>query len=304
MPTQNQIRESIAATIVAALESGDVPPWRQPWVGNGLPANVVSKRRYSGVNVLLLQLHMLRHRLTSNRFATFRQWQDLGCRVKPRPSNVPPGQWACTVVFYHMIEKTAINDAGAEELVRYPVLRTYQVFSASQVVGPHMDRFEPDAGLPNPSFVDYRPAEEAISATNADIRFEGDRAFYVKPQPDGDSDYICCPSKSRFSKSNDFYSTLLHELGHWSESRLGWEGSYAEGELRAEITSAFALSELGVPQSDDLSQCQSYVASWVRAMREDPRFIFKVSSEASRACDYLLDFSRERVEEAEPAIII
>ena len=304
MPTPNQIRESITNQIVTALESGDIPPWRQPWVGNGLPTNVVSKRRYTGVNILLLQLHMLRHRLTSNRFATFRQWQDLGCRVKPRPSNVPPGQWACTIVFYRMVEKTEVNDAGAEEPVRYPILRTYQVFSASQVSGPDMERFEPQDRITNPAFVDYGPAEEAVAATEADIRLGGDSAYYVKPMANGEGDYICCPRKSRFSKANSFYATLLHELGHWSESRLGWEGSYAEGELRAEITSAFALSELSVPQSDDLSNCQSYVASWLRALRENPRFIFKVSSDASRACDYLLDFSRERVEEAEAAIVI
>jgi antirestriction protein ArdC len=83
-----------------------------------------------------------------------------------------------------------------------------------------------------------------------------------------------------------------------------WEGSYAEGELRAEITAAFAMAELGVPQSDDLSNCKSYVANWLAALRENSRFIFKVSSDASQACDFLLSFSRDRIEQSEPAVVI
>jgi antirestriction protein ArdC len=81
-------------------------------------------------------------------------------------------------------------------------------------------------------------------------------------------------------------------------------GRYGEGELRAELTWAFALNQLGVPQSDDVSNCKSYLASWLAALHQDPRFIFNVSSDASRARDFLLSFSREQVEEAEPAIVI
>jgi antirestriction protein ArdC len=219
VPTQHQIRQSITNQIIESLESGDIPPWRRPWIGNGLPVNVVSKRRYSGVNILLLQLHLARHQLSSKYFATFRQWQALGCRVKPRPSHVPPGKWACTIVYYRLVEKTELNDAGVEEQVRYPVLRTYQVFSASQVE-PQPKQCHPEVDPAQPAFADYGPAEEAIAATNADIRFQGESAYYMTPTSDG-GDYICCPEKGRFRQANDYYATLLHELGHWSETRLG-----------------------------------------------------------------------------------
>jgi antirestriction protein ArdC len=87
-------------------------------------------------------------------------------------------------------------------------------------------------------------------------------------------------------------------LAHWSEGRLDWKGSYPEGELRAEIAAAFALTELGVPQSDDLTNTQAYVASWLAAMANDPAYIFKASSQASKAADYLLSFSRTPEPEA------
>ena len=57
MPNQNDIRQAITNQIIAALESGSVPPWRRPWrLGKnaGAPANVVSKRSYRGLNPILL----------------------------------------------------------------------------------------------------------------------------------------------------------------------------------------------------------------------------------------------------------
>jgi len=93
---------------------------------------------------------------------------------------------------------------------------------------------------------------------------------------------------------------MLHELAHWSQRRLDWRGSYAEGELRAEIAAAFALAELGVPQSDELSNTEAYIAGWIKSLRSDPKFIFRASSDAKKAVDFLLSFSRQPVEEPEP----
>ena len=66
MANQQQLRQKITAQIVAALESGDVPPWRRPWrVGPnaGSPANIVSRKPYRGINPILLDLASARHNL-------------------------------------------------------------------------------------------------------------------------------------------------------------------------------------------------------------------------------------------------
>ena len=60
----------------------------------------------------------------------------------------------------------------------------------------------------NDDFIDFEPAERAITATDADIRYIGDRAFYHRG-----GDYIQVPPKNKFPKANEFYSTCLHELG-------------------------------------------------------------------------------------------
>ncbi|MGO9107598.1 MAG: zincin-like metallopeptidase domain-containing protein, partial [Thermoguttaceae bacterium] len=51
-----------------------------------------------------------------------------------------------------------------------------------------------------------------------------------------------------FVSTGAFYETMLHELAHWSEIRLGWTANYAMNELIAEIAASFISAELGVPQ--------------------------------------------------------
>ena len=99
--------------------------------------------------------------------------------------------------------------------------------------------------------------------------------------------------RRQFADVRDFYSTILHELCHWSECRLDWEGSYALGELRAEIGSCFLANELGIPQSDDLENHNRYLAHWLEELDSDPRIIFRAASSASKAADFVLSFSRQ-----------
>ncbi len=129
MPSQQHIR--ITQTILEALKSGNLPPWRKPWVGRantGLPTNIISNKRYRGINVLLLQLHQMRFGFSSKFYGTLKQWNSIAGRIRPRPSNVPPGQWGCQCVFYKPITKIERNDKGEEVEVQYPLLRTFTVF--------------------------------------------------------------------------------------------------------------------------------------------------------------------------------
>lgn len=303
MATQTEIRQAITDQIIQALQSGGIPPWRRPWVrheNSGLPSNVISKRRYSGINPILLQMASVRHDFTSKFWGTFRQWHDLGGKVKKRPDDVKPGQWGTNICFFKPISKTEKNqDTGEEEEVKFGLLRTYTVFNADQVEGDHIDKFRVGEVTPATEFVDYEPAEEAIMATGANICFGGDHAFYVRPTPSGDGDYIQLPPKSHFMERKEFYATALHELAHWSEVRTNWTGSYAEGELRAEISACYMLTELGVPQSDDMTNHHAYLDNWLKALRSDARFIFSCATAATKAADFVLGFSRQSAEQPE-----
>ena len=191
-------------------------------------------------------------------------------------------------------------------------MRTWSVFNAEQVEGEAIERFktieQPQAG----EFPNFEPAQELIDATGADIRYGSDKAFYRRPMPDGswpkhkDGDFIVLPHRHQFVQPGAFYETALHELSHWSEVRLGWEHDkhgYAMGELVAEMSACFLAQELGIPDGELLENHAAYLEGWLKAMRGDPAFIFKASSQASKVADYLLSFVRQAQTEPEPEAV-
>ena len=304
MLSQFEIQEQITGRILEGLKNG-VVPWRKPWradKNSGSPANAISRRAYTGCNVLLLDLVAMARNYASRFWATYDQWASLGAQVQKRPADVKPGQWGTQIVFYKQIKKTKVEN-GEEKKESFPVLRTYTVFNVDQVDGTSVDHLRASANPTSEPFnPDYAAAKEAIAATGADFRFGGDRAYYVRPRGEfphhQDGDFICLPHPSQFVAPNEFISTSLHELVHWSEVRLDWKGSYALGELIAEIGACYLCAQAGVPCSDDLSNHTPYLASWLKELENDPRAILKAASQASKAMDFILGFRRNA--EAQP----
>jgi antirestriction protein ArdC len=202
------------------------------------------------------------------------------------------------------------KDTGEQTEETFHMLRFYTVFSADQVEGAEEYRVhaEPDNG----NVPDFQPAEELVQASGADIRFQAsDRAYYRRPTPEAswpnhnDGDYIVMPMKSQFRSQADLYATLMHELSHHSEIRVGYDHKkhgYAMTELVAEMSGCLLCQELQVPQSDDLTNHVAYLKSWLDSMKADPGFIFKASSQASKITDYLLTRAG-RVVEPEPVMV-
>jgi len=105
------------------------------------------------------------------------------------------------------------------------------------------------------------------------------------------------PFEDHFHDFPCFAETLLHEVGgHWTEHRLGWSGSYPEGELRAEITACFLSAALGIPNGSDLTNHAKYLDSWLQSLANDPKYLFRASSAASKAADYFLSFGKPNAE--------
>lgn len=309
----NETRQNITNQIVQALESGTIP-WRRPWRvsanASGRARNIASRKAYSGVNPLLLALHSMTHGIQSRWYGTFQQWKSIGATVKPRPADVPPGHWGCHVIFYKPLTKLVANQAtGKDEEKTFPLLRSFVVFAADQVEG--ADKFKVLDEQPEGQGIflpDFLPAEELIAATKADIRVTGEQAFYYRPTPKGSwpnhtgGDFIQVPQRAKFHTLSDWFGAMFHELGHWSEVRLDWEGDYAMGELCAEMAACFISTELGIPGSDDMTNHVAYLQSWLKAMKSDSSFIFKASTQASKVADFLLGFVRhEQVQPEEEA---
>ena len=289
MPTQQAgIRKDITNRIVAALEQ-DLLPWRKPWSTSknvGRAANFTSGNCYSGVNPLLLELHRMKFDFQSRWWGTYRQWEAKGCTVKRRPNGVKSGEWGCRIVFAKPITKKKKDGKEVED--KFFMLRNFVVFSADQVEGEFAESLQVHDEEPTGVVPNFEPADELISATGADVRHGGERAFY---SPAGD--FIQMPFKHRFNPPGAYYESILHEFSHWSESRLGFDRKdrdYAYFELVAEMASCFLATELGVPQGEGLENHAAYLKSWLRSMKDDASFIFKASTAASKVSDFLLSF--------------
>jgi antirestriction protein ArdC len=282
MASQSDIRQEITDQIVAALKKG-VAPWRQPWVNHenaGLPTNVISKKRYQGVNSILLGLMSLDQGYESKFWATYRQWKLLGGSVRR-------GEMGSRIIFYKPLKRQQMNADGSTQDVTIPLMKTFVVFNSQQTT---MDEYKvQNAEDIRPDCSDaYTKAETVIANTQADIR-HGDRACYY-PQ----HDFIEMPHRIRFTNESEYFETLFHELCHWSEHRLNWTDSFAMNELVAEMGSCFISKELRIPQSDDfLENHTAYVASWLTKLESDPKFIFRASTAASKASDFILAFKNK-----------
>lgn len=320
-----QIREETTKKIVEALSSGKVVPWRRPWNEDpncGFPRNFASKKKYRGVNPMMLEIAAMEKGYRSCHWATYKQWTEAGGQVRK-------GEKSTTVVFSSVFEKdkldkdgNAVKDKdGKQAKQKIWILKTYAVFNLDQVDGDKLNPFRPKEEVPGVVSVsnpDYKAADEVIASTKADIRYGGNQPLYTCPTPEGTwpkhsgGDYIICPVRSNFPDLREFYYTIFHELGHWSEVRTQRPNSgnkkshtYAFNELVAEITACHLATELKIPQSDNLTNHTAYLKSWLQAMNDDPAFIFAASNQASKVVDFLLAFSgrgeQQQVAEEEAA---
>jgi len=93
-----------------------------------------------------------------------------------------------------------------------------------------------------------------------------------------------------------YYSTLLHELTHWSgaETRLNrtkgkrfGDDAYAFEELVAELGAAFLCASLGIENEPRIDHAQ-YIDGWLRVLNSNKNAIFSAASLATKAMQFIL----------------
>lgn len=285
------VHQEITNRIVDAIETAG--EFRLPWIRNGggsmkRPVNIASGRPYNGVNIIALWVSELENVFPSHLWGTYRQWQGRGCQVRR-------GEKSSLVVFYKRLQFDRTDEeTGETEQAERLIARASYVFNAGQVEGFTLKTEQPSAG---PAFDPIARAEQFAAATGARIHEGGDMACYIPVL-----DLIRMPDRHRFtgtdttSPAEAYYSTLCHELTHWSgakarldrdmSGRFGSEG-YAMEELVAELGAAFLCSELDItpePRPDHAA----YIATWLKVLKDDKRAVFTAASKASQAADWLL----------------
>ncbi|EPJ7090636.1 MULTISPECIES: ArdC family protein [Enterobacteriaceae] len=277
--TRTDIYQTVTDNIISALEAG-VKPWTCPWQRvagmSGLPSNYATGVAYSGMNIMLLWYSASEQGFSDARWMTYKQAQAEGGQVRK-------GEHGTTAIFYTTLEKE--NDAG--DVDHIPMLKTFTVFNVEQIDGLSLTA---EAVSPAETFDPLPQAENLFQSSGANIIEKGQNAFF-RPS----TDEVRLPERHLFSDAANFYATGLHELVHWSggKTRLNREmkgrfgsGDYAFEELIAELGSAFLMADLGIVGE---VQHESYIASWLKALKNDKRYIFKAASAASKAHRYLID---------------
>jgi antirestriction protein ArdC len=169
-------------------------------------------------------------------------------------------------------------------------MKGYTVFNVEQIDGlPEHFYAKPE---PKGETVQrIESAESFFAATCASVVHGGSRACYV-PRTDN----IHMPCIDCFRDAESYYATLAHEATHWTahpsrlarefgRKRWGDEG-YAMEELVAELGSAFLSADLDLTPKTREDHA-AYIASWIKALKNDKRAIFTAASYAQRAVDFL-----------------
>lgn len=284
-----KVEEVITARILEKLEQGTVP-WHKPWAtGTGeYPKNLITKKEYRGINVFILSAMGF----TSPYWVSFKQAQELG-------GNVRKGERGCPVVFWKWLESSDKGENGEPITKKIPLLRYYTVFNMEQIEG--IDPIKiPSLAV---KYNDLEKLEQCESVVmnmpkRPEIMHSGGRAYY-RPM----TDTVTIPPMGSFEGSEEYYSTLFHELTHSTghEQRLNRKGvsgesgewssfgstPYAKEELVAEMGAAFMCGHCQI-ENKTIDNSASYIKSWLSRLRNDSKLVIMAAGQAQKASDFIL----------------
>ena len=303
--TKQSLHEKLTHQIVEAMESAT--NFQMPWHSEQeLPVNAFTNNKYKGINTVSLWASSMKQSYDSSVWSTYRQWQELGAQVEK-------GQKSSTIILYKPLTgKDGEPIYNTEPPYRQTVfMRSASVFNANQVTG-----YESKVSTNTPTedlTIKLATVDAYVSGSKASITIGGHQAYY-----NCKADKINIPERHLFTGSTTcspteaFYSTLLHELVHWTgtEKRCNRDhtgrfgnSAYAKEELVAELGSAFLCADLGITSSPREDHA-SYINSWIKVLKDDDKAIFSAASNATTAVNYLNKLQLQLDESIQPITAI
>lgn len=273
------IYEMITDRVICQMQKGIIP-WEKPWFGMPDGAyNRITRKPYSLLNQLMLEL--------PGEWASFKQWQNCGGKIKK-------GEKATPVVFWKITPMEKTEEDGTKTQLVIPILRYYNVFHISQVEG-----VEPKEKLKD-EFKNRDPIPAAEELFNSYITREnitvheviGNRACYSPG-----CDEITLPKREQFPDLAEFYSTAFHESVHSTGNqcrlnRLNTKAyfgneEYSKEELVAEIGAAAILAQLGIENPKTQKNNTAYLQNWMSVLKDDVRLLVSAAGKAEKAVDFI-----------------
>lgn len=318
----NDVYQMITDRMIEMIKNANSSDYKKTWkkgisgTGYAIPFNFTTKKRYRGVNILLLTYFGL---LENPFFMTFKQ-------VEEKKGKVRKGAKGHPVVYFTELHKVedrqreidfgsydkskavdfAIkNGFSADDVFTIPILKYYNVFNGKDIEGIDfgLDKFKIGYIENEKPVTEKLPIAEAIvdrfPKPKVPIGHGGNQAYY---SPGTDS--IQMPPIADFDTVQDYYRTLFHELSHSTghARRLerdfsGKFGSkkYAFEELIAEWGATFLSAEAGIIWHNNKNHA-AYLKGWNSALthiENDNRFVMRACTAAQKVADFVLQFNAD-----------
>ncbi|KUJ56420.1 zincin-like metallopeptidase domain-containing protein [Chryseobacterium aquaticum] len=242
-----------------------------------MPKNFFTKKQYQGFNTVALYIDALVNQFPTTDYATFKSISKAGGRLKK-------GAKGTIIEFFSFIYKhketgkiyskeqvleMSVNER--ENINKISCLKNYTVFN-SELIENKVDLKMDTIIEEEKQELDFRDQcnseafiNSIITNGNLIVRHILSNTAYYKPA----SDIISMPEKKYFISENKYYSTLFHEIIHWTghESRLKRDlkghldlKSYSFEELIAEMGSMLICLQFGITK--EFINSVRYLKSW------------------------------------------
>lgn len=298
-----EARSATVQAIINAMERGGLN-WHKDWktethINLFDQYNPITGTHYRGGNVMRLATECVDSGLDDNRWCTAWEAKKMGWTIRSEAHAGVIEKWKQFAYAEKNIDGTPKLDADGNQEYSYyykPVSFFY-VYNFSEIDGaPQLDHDDAPTVRDTDEFDKIIDALKESSRCAIVERF-GDSAHYMPV-----IDKIEVPRRDQFETLNGAIRTYLHEMGHSTghHSALnrdfdGKKGSrgYAYEELIAELTAVFAASYLGIDLGDDypthFESHAAYLKNWLKALRNDVKYLYDAAAQASKACDYIID---------------
>ncbi|MFN9546766.1 MAG: zincin-like metallopeptidase domain-containing protein [Cyanobacteriota bacterium] len=299
------VEDRLVSSLLALMESGTAP-WRRDWDSQqgGHHVNLFSGRCYRGANPILLTIGLHQRGATLPYWCgaveakTHGLWPKQGSKavivLRPqvkRRGSAPENQGAQVPLPPGREEERRGEERQERCWVHYQPVPLFNVEDLEGEPRQDLIRARQDAEQP------FRRTEpERLALADAVLRtwpvpmsHGGARAFY-----DPRDDRIQLPHRLAFHSGAALYATwaheALHSTGHGSRlardlaGELGSE-AYAREELVAELGAVLLGERLEI--GSDVSNHAAYLAEWIQLLRQSPKLLYKLLSEARQAADLI-----------------
>lgn len=276
--------KDITEQIIKDMEQHDPSkPFIPKWIEN-FHMNVEGKP-YTGWN----QFHLnFKYGYKTPIWGTFFQWQKIGLRPRSK-TGIP--------LWQPMIKKETDPKTDKEKIIKR--FKTVAIFSIDDVKGDtsiindlKISLTKPTRKFDHDVLEEIEPEISRLTWLGLKITDGNNRACYI-PQ----TDEIKMPHRTQFRKRESYYSTLFHEITHWtghsSRCNRNLKGNFASNdyafeELIAELGASFHMAHYNLLH-ETRSDHVHYLKSWAKALRDKPDSLRSACKYASESFFFVRD---------------